>query len=127
MEIKFSEPERMNLIGYFLRDILRTNLSIEKYQKAAQKLKGAFLITASGMEVTLLFTGEVIEIHQGTYNKINSKVAGDLNTLLDVVLGANYLSFLVTGKIKVRGNVFKLLKVMKILRVKKSQRIDESN
>lgn len=117
MEVKFPEPERMNLIGYFLRDILRTNLSSEKSQKAAQNLEGAFLINASGMEATLLFNGTVIEIHQGSFGKINSSVKGDLNTLLDVVLGANYLGFLSKGKIKVGGNVFRLLKLMKLLRV----------
>lgn len=117
MEVIFHEPERMNLIGYFLRDILRRNLSSEKSQKIAQNLRGAFLICASGMEVTLLFTGEDIEIHQGSAGKINARVKGDLNTLLDVVSGANYLLFLSKGKIKVSGNIFKFLKALKLLTV----------
>ncbi|MFQ5822607.1 MAG: SCP2 sterol-binding domain-containing protein [bacterium] len=117
MEVKFPDPERMNLIGYFLRDILQTNLSSEESQKAARKLKGTFLISASSMDVTLSFNGESIVIYRGSFGKINSRVKGDLNALLDIVLGTNYLIFLFRGKIKVGGNLFKLLKVMKFLRI----------
>ncbi|MFQ5769331.1 MAG: SCP2 sterol-binding domain-containing protein [bacterium] len=117
MEIKFLQPDRMNLIGYFLRDILRTNLSSEKVQKFAQNMKGAILFDASDMKATLIFQGDIIKIHQGTYHKINARIKGDLNALLDVALGSNYLTFLLKGKIKVGGNIFKLLKVMRLLHV----------
>lgn len=117
MEVKFLEPDRMNLMGYFLRDILQTNLSSKKGQKVAQYMKGNILFIASEMNVTLLFQDDVIEIRAGFLDKINARVKGDLNTLLDVALGSNYLTFLLRGKIKVGGKIFMLLKVMKLLRI----------
>ncbi len=115
MEIKLADPDKMNLVGYFLRDLLTTNLTSEKRQKMARHLKGAILFNASGMLVTLTFHGEYIELHPGIANQTNSKIAGDLNALLDVALGANYLKYLLTRKIKIGGNVFKLLKLLKLL------------
>ncbi len=117
MEVKFFDPDKMNLIGYFLRDILRANLFYKPVQKKAEKLKGAILFNASGMEATLIFHDKSVEIYQGATENINANITGDLNALLDVALGANYLKFIITAKIKIGGNVFLLLKLMKILRV----------
>ncbi|MFQ5708755.1 MAG: SCP2 sterol-binding domain-containing protein [bacterium] len=116
MVVDFSEPERMNLVGYFIRDLLRNNLSNTRHQVLARRLHGAFLFDASGMEITLDFRGDSIAIHQGGRGKITATVRGDLSTLLDIALGENYLKYLLTGRIKLSGNLFKLLKLIRILR-----------
>ncbi|MFQ5751676.1 MAG: SCP2 sterol-binding domain-containing protein [bacterium] len=117
MEVKITESNKMNLIGYFLRDILKTNLSSKKCQTVADKLQGAVVFDASGMKATLIFGKDAIEIYPGTAGGINAKITGDLNTLLDVALGANYLKLILAGKLKIGGNLFLLLKLIKLLRV----------
>ena len=117
MQVKFSEPEKMNLLGFFVRDLLRTNLATESSQKGARKLKGNINLDVSGMRVTLIFKDEAVQIATGNVKKSSCKMTGDMKSLLDVALGANYLKFLLSGKIKITGNVLMLLKLIELLRV----------
>ncbi|NIR48659.1 SCP2 sterol-binding domain-containing protein [candidate division KSB1 bacterium] len=119
MEVRFSNPEQMNLLGYFLRDLLRTSLSDERRTTIARQLKGSILFNASGMRSTLVFQKDTIEVCSGDGNGASSQITGDLESLLEVALNGNYLAHLVNGRIKVRGNLFKLLKLMKLLAVVK--------
>lgn len=119
MEVRFAQAEKMNLLGYFLRDILKNNLTSERREEVARSLSGGVLIRASGMEATLQFREDVIEIHQGETQPISSTVTGDLNALLEVAMGANYLGFLIKARIRVRGNLFQLIKLIKLLQVVK--------
>jgi hypothetical protein len=116
MEIKLDQPEKMNLVGYFLRDLLTTNLTSETGQKMARHLRGTILFNASGMLVAITFHGDYIELQAGSPKQTNSKIAGDLNALLDVALGANFLKYLLIREIKISGNVFQLLKLLKLIR-----------
>ncbi|MFQ5602253.1 MAG: SCP2 sterol-binding domain-containing protein [bacterium] len=116
MEVRFRDAEKVNLMGYFLRDLLRTNLKTRAGQTAAQALRGAFLFEASGMKTRLIFSGQSIEVASGNDLKYHAKIKGDLNTLLDIALGNHYLKFIFTGKIRISGNFFLLLKLMKVLR-----------
>lgn len=117
MEVKFSQAGQMNLIGYFLRDMFRTSLATESGKKVAHRLRGSILFSVSGMEVTLVFRGENIELHRGSLKPLDARIRGDLTALLDVALGASYWKALLTGDIKVNGNLLKLLSVMKLLRI----------
>ena len=117
MEVKFSNPEQMNLLGYFLRDLLKTSLTNEKNSKIARQLHSAFLFDANGMAATVTFRKDAVEIQQGNTADVFTKISGELNALLDVTFGESYLKYLLTGKIRIRGNVLKLLKLLKILRV----------
>ena len=91
MQIKFSDLERMNLVGFFFLDLLRTNLDEEKCEQAARRLKSTVLITAGEMQITLQFQENVIVIHPGRLDTVDCSVSGDLKSLLDVALGANYM------------------------------------
>ncbi|MCG8605322.1 SCP2 sterol-binding domain-containing protein, partial [bacterium] len=106
MEVRFTQPDKMNLIGYFLRDMLRTSLLSDGGLQAAGKLKGRILFRVNSMEVTLVFQQKKIELHQGVAEPIDAHILGDLTDLMRVALGANYLKSLLTGEIKVRGKLF---------------------
>lgn len=117
MKVRFSDPLRMNLIGYFLRDILRTGLSFEDRRKVARSLNSSILFDVNGMLITVSFGREFIEIAQGAANQTSAKISGDLNALIEIALGDNYLKYLITGRIKIGGNLFKLLKLIKLMRL----------
>ena len=116
MIVQLKEPDKMNLIGFFLLDLLSDNLKNGGCEETARRMTGAFLFEASGMQITLVFRNEGIEIHPGMTAKINAKITGEMNDLLDVVLGEGYLKLLLSGKIKIGGNILELLKLLKILR-----------
>ncbi len=117
MEVKFAQAEQMNLIGYFLRDMLRTSLANESGKKVAHRLRGSILFNVNGMEVTLVFRDENIELHQGSLKPLDARIRGDLTALLDVAIGESYWKALLTGDIKVSGNLLKLLRLIKLLRI----------
>ncbi len=116
MIVQLKEFDKMNLIGFFLHDLLKNNLKKGSCEEIARRMNGAFLFEASRMQITLVFRKESIEIHPGKVAKINSRITGEMNDLLDVALGESYLPLLFTGKIKIGGNIFKLLKLLKVLR-----------
>ncbi len=116
MIVQLKEPDKMNLIGFFLHDLLKNNLKKGSCDEAARRIIGAILFEASGMQATLVFQKEAIEIHPGKVAKINSKITGEMNDLLDVAIGESYLKLLFIGKIKIGGNILMLLKLLKILR-----------
>ncbi|MFQ5637956.1 MAG: SCP2 sterol-binding domain-containing protein [bacterium] len=107
----------MNLLGYFFRDLLKANLTDSTREKTARKMQGSFLFDATGMHITVVFRKDVVEIQPGKAAKVNGGIRGDLNTLLEVALGGGYVRYLLMGKIKIHGNVFKLLKLLEVLRV----------
>jgi len=116
MIVQLKEFDKMNLIGFFLHDLLKNNLKKGSCEETARRMNGAFLFEASRMQITLVFQKESIEIHPGKLAKINSKITGEMNDLLDVALGESYLKLLLIGRIKIGGNIFKLLKLLKVLR-----------
>lgn len=116
MEVQLKESDRINLIGFFLRDLLRTNLQNESCKQSARRMKGAILFNASGMQATVVFKDESVQIQPGGVENVHAKISGEMSVLLDVALGANYLKFLLTGKIRIGGNILILLKLLKILR-----------
>lgn len=116
MQIQLREPERLSLVAFFLRDLLQNRLHEQKALAVAQSLKAEIAFSASGMEITLRFDGTSVAILPGKQPGANASISGELNELLDVALGANYIPLLLAGKIKIAGNLFILLKLLKVLR-----------
>lgn len=115
MQIQLHEPERVSLVAFFLRDLLQNRLAHQRARNIAQSLDAKVAFIASGMQITLQFDGTSVFILPGKPPQANATISGELNELLDVALGANYLPPLLTGKIKIAGNLFILLKLLKVL------------
>lgn len=116
MQIQLHEPERLSLVAFFLRDLLQNRLEREQVREIAQSLNAKVAFIASGMEITLRFDGAAVVILPGKQDQANATISGELNELLDVALGANYIPLLLTGKIKIAGNLFVLVKLLKVMR-----------
>ncbi|RMD92998.1 MAG: hypothetical protein D6813_04850 [Calditrichaeota bacterium] len=117
MQVVLTDPSRANLVDYFIREILQTNLQNPQKHRIAEKIKGIYLFQASGMTSMVNFNGEIIEIGRQSNGKIRAKVRGELNTLLEIILGANYIWLFLKGKIRINGNLIKLLNLLKLLRM----------
>lgn len=112
--VRFPEPQRMNLMGYIMRDLLASNLSREE-----PGVHGTFVFDANGMRISVMISDDGVEIVQGARDGADARIRGDLNALLNVALGANYLKYVLTGQIKIAGDLRKLLKLLKVLRLAK--------
>lgn len=118
MDVRFRDPARMNLLGYFVRDLLRTSLAEPGKQRAVTRFKRPVLLDANGMRVTLHFTPEAVEIAPGQSDSRAAHIRGDLNALLDVALGAPYVPYLLRRRLRISRHVPTLLRLMGVLRVR---------
>jgi len=116
MQIHLREPERLSLVAFFLHDLLQNRFEHQQARNIAQSLDAKVAFIASGMEITLRFDGTAVFILPGKHSEANATISGELNELLDVALGANYIPLLLAGKIKIAGNLLILLKLLKVMR-----------
>lgn len=118
MQVTFPQPDKMNLVAYFLRDMFRSRLENKKAQDLARRMEATILFDASGMQACVTFKGDDIEITSSAPGKIDARISGDLSTLLDIALGANYFMLIARRKVIIAGNLTKLLMLDKLLNVK---------
>jgi hypothetical protein len=114
--VVFETPGRMNLLGYFLRSMTERNLKSEKGLRAFSQLKGAILLGASDMRVTLRFVGGDLIVSLGDQGKTDAGVCGSLDALLGVALGRELIAPVLSGKLRVSGKVWRILPLLSFLR-----------
>ncbi len=115
--VKFHTPKQVTLLEYLLRSLLQRNANKQENIEAVQKMRCKILVKASEMKVTLVFKSGEIEIVQGGANDFNAYVEGSLGIFFQICLGKSYIVPLLTRKIRIGGNVFKLISLLKLLKV----------
>lgn len=114
--VQFDPPDQMNLVGYILRSLLERNLATEAGAKAFSKMKGRVLVGASAMKLTLEFGGADLVISVGERGKPDARVCGDMATLLGVALGKGMVGPVLSGKLKIGGKFWRLLRMIRLLK-----------
>jgi len=115
MIVKFSKPGQMSLAGYFLKNILERSVSQAKKHRI--KISRAnVLITVSSMKITLRCTRKEIEILQGEVPPIHASVKGSMSAFLQAYSRKKYLVPILTGRLRVGGNILKLLPLLRLLK-----------
>ncbi len=111
----FRTPGEMNLLGYFLRGLIERNLKTEHGARAFAKMMGKVLVGASRMKVTLDFDGDDLYMSVGHEGKADARVQGSMDTLLGVALGKGMIGPVLSGRLKVGGKVWRLLRLLGLL------------
>ena len=119
-------PERMNLLGLLMRGLLATNLERPELRLRAEKLRGHVAVRAGDMQVTLSFGADGVHIHSPDTDADatvgsggpRARVRGDMKALLGVVTGAGMVGPVLTGRIRIGGNPFLLLRVLPLIRAR---------
>ena len=93
----------------------------EPVQKAFAKMKGTVLVGASKMKVTMDFTGEDLVMSVGKKGKPGARVAGSMDTLLGVALGKGMVGPVLSGKLKIGGKAWRLLRMLKLMKAEATQ------
>ncbi len=110
MNLKLScEPGELNLLALILMEIL-------KRVERDNKKRGAIGIKAGRMGAIGMFDGDFVEIKNGIAKDVHCSIEGKLSTYLSLFSSKFPISSLIKREIKIRGNPFKLLSFVKILK-----------
>ncbi|GMT50327.1 MAG: hypothetical protein IEMM0008_1866 [bacterium] len=119
MKLITGNREQLNLLGYFMELIVASHC--DNPQKTRNgKRRVNLLIKGGRMAVCLAFEGSNIHIMPVDEDlRPHITVSASLNTFLDISLGGSVVKAFLLGKVKLRGNLIRLLFLLKWLRLDK--------
>ncbi len=113
-----AEPERANLLVLMLASMLERRLAEPEHAARARKMRGSIVMQAGGMVACLEFGGDQVTIHRARPSKRpTAEIRGPLLVLLDAALGQRQFEHVLSGRLKVRGSLLVLLRLLSLLRV----------
>lgn len=117
MKLIVPDREKLNLLGYFIEKIIMKNCNDSNKKNWSKRFSAKLLITGSSMSVLVVLNEGVIKI-MPTDERIKPDVSvkADLSTFLDIALGGNLIPIYLSGKIKLKGNLIKLIPMLKWIR-----------
>ena len=109
-------PPSMNLLGLLLGNIIARAAVRPEVIKRLDKLRGAVVVEAGKMTITLDFEDGVVTVRRGAVDKPRARVGGSMQALLNISLGGGMVGPWLSGRIKARGNMLMLLRMLPIMR-----------
>ena len=111
--------EELNGLGMTLKQIIETNLKVPDAKEKVARLKGRLVVREkeSGISSTIIFDGEGdVGIQNDALEKPTAFIEAGFLELADISSGRlGPIKALLTGKIKAKGNLIKLLKMSQAL------------
>ncbi|MFH1129945.1 MAG: SCP2 sterol-binding domain-containing protein [Pseudomonadota bacterium] len=118
--IVIQDPPTMNLLGLIVGNILERNIADPKARAYFAKLGGDVVVQAGEMFVTLEFKKGELVITRTLSSNPRAKIKGALRAFVDLALGKSVFGLFLSGRLKIQGNPFFLLKMKPLLLVKSS-------
>lgn len=115
-----NDPTRMNLLGLFLANIIGRNLEQPEQLKRLSKVKGSINVFAGAMTVALSFSEGALTVSREPLQGANAQVSGTMDALMGMALGRSMVGMVLSGRIKIKGNPFLLLKIKPLLMAAKA-------
>jgi putative sterol carrier protein len=117
-----SKPEiiddELNGLGTTLKQIIENNLKIPDVREKVSTLKGSLVVRErqSGISATIIFKEGDIEVQNDAFKRPTTFIEAGFIELADISSGRmGPARALLTGKIRARGNLIKLLKMSHVL------------
>ena len=117
--VVLDHPETQNLLGLLLQNMLEANLSDDATHDRVRKVRSDVQVQAGQMVVTLRLDGGRLTIISGPTDAPKARVSDGMATFLSVARGSGFVGPVLSGRIKVGGNLLLLLKLMPLLQVSK--------
>lgn len=114
--IKLDE-EKASIATLILKRIMERNLQDDKVLKKVQNLNADIFLKVGEMTSTLIFRKGDIEIREGKVSNSSSYIEGSLSDFISIALGKYPLMAFLKRKIKLGGNLFNLLPLVKVFKV----------
>ncbi|MBL6976240.1 MAG: hypothetical protein ISR64_10955 [Deltaproteobacteria bacterium] len=105
----------MNILGLLMAGLLNQTMSLENNARRAGGMKGDVFVKAGGMGVSLRFDGQGIIIMKGPTKRPRARVGGAMEDLLSMVTGGGLVGPVLSGKVRIGGNPFFLLKMLPLI------------
>ena len=115
--VAVEDPQKMNLLGLLLANVVERALENPKTQRKCGPMKGDVQVKAGRMSVRLRFNQGRVEVVRASDAGARASVRGDLETLTDVSLGGGVVRHFLSRRLRVAGNVLFLLKTLPFLRI----------
>lgn len=115
MTVRIDDPEHMNILGLLMAGLLKQTLAAAGNAKRAGRMKGDVFVKAGGMGVSLRFDGQGIVILKGPTDRPRARVGGGMEDLLSMVTGGGFVGPVLSGKVRIGGNPFFLLKMLPLI------------
>ena len=109
MRVTAEQPERMNLLGLFMRAALEER--VEALERAGAR--GDIALSADGMSCTLSFGPDEVVVRNGVTGRPRAHMKGSLEALLAVAQG-RAASSLATRRVRMSGNPLAALPLTKV-------------
>ena len=109
----------LNGLGATLLTIMEQNLDNPERMKKIRRISGSLVATEknTGVAITIIFEKGRISLKDGPVEKPSAALWTDFDTVAAYSCGElNPIAGVLNGRIKVRGNILKLLKMVTILR-----------
>ena len=116
-EVKVTE-EDLSGLAWTLKSLIDGNMNKPEVWKNLEKIKGTLVVRETGADVasTVFFNKGEIEIKDGAAEKPTAYLAASFDELSEVASGqVGPIKAVMTRKIKVGGNLLKLLKMAKAI------------
>lgn len=117
--VALEQAEQANLLGLLIQGLLGDNLARAGCRRRVRSLQGRTVFVGAGqMGVTLRFDEGGVTIATGSSGRPEASVRGSMTALLGMVTGQSGLVWpVLSGKVKIRGNPFLLLRMLPLIRV----------
>lgn len=115
MQVTLENPQSMNLLGLILARVIEENAR----RGARARVRGPKTVAVRGgpMSVSLEISSEEIRIFSSTAERADAAVVGTLDALLGVASG-NMLGPLLSGRLRVSGDLLLLLRILPLIRAR---------
>ena len=110
--------EELSGLAWILKQVMDETIEDPKTWNAIKKLKGTLVVreTDSQVAVSIIFNNGEVHIQNGAMDKPTAFVEGGFEELSEISIGqVGPIWALLSRKIKAGGNLFKLLKMSKVI------------
>ena len=114
--VEVEHPESISLMGLLMRGLIEENLRIEANARRVARMRGDVAVQAGGMAVTLSFGDGGVTIRGGTPEHPAARVSGGMEDLLGMVTGGGLVGPVLSGRVRIGGNPFMLLRILPLIR-----------
>jgi len=125
-KVVYADKSRTNLLGLIVGDVIERSLKDSVGIERCKNLRGDIELEAGKMRTNLSFRGDTILVNEKSETKPRARVSGDLESLTQVALGQKLFAPYFSGKLKISGNIFFILKILPLLRDSKKKNNEQN-
>lgn len=114
--VLIDDPPTMSLLGLLLGSIIARRAELPDGQKRLAKLKGAVVVEAGQMIISMRFAEGRVTVSRGAVEKPRARVKGSMDALMKIALGGGMVGPWLAGRIKTQGSLPLLLGVMPLMK-----------